>query len=265
VNEAVALAHRQGVLSAASLMVAGPAAAQAIAIAKRLPGLRVGLHLVLVDGPASLAPEQIPGLAGADGALRGDMIPLAFALALRPAARRQLRAEIEAQFAAFARTGLALDHVNGHKHFHLHPLIARAFLPIGLDYGMAALRVPSEPYSVLAQAEPGSRPALSMLAPWVRRLAARARAAGLTVPDQVFGLRWSGRMTKARLLSLLRRLPPGLTEIYMHPASRDAFTGAAPGYGYSDELAALLDPEVRQAAAQSGRRLGGYADMGARN
>jgi predicted glycoside hydrolase/deacetylase ChbG (UPF0249 family) len=61
VNEAVEQASRAGVLTAASLMVAAPAAADAVRRARKLPQLRVGLHLVLTDGHAMLAPDLIPG------------------------------------------------------------------------------------------------------------------------------------------------------------------------------------------------------------
>jgi hopanoid biosynthesis associated protein HpnK len=138
VNEAVEIAFRRGSLTAASLRVAGPAAAHAVALARRMKILRVGLHLVLIDGAPMLPPEQIPGLVDGRGWLRKDMTRLAFDLALRPALRRQLRLEIAAQFAAFRRTGLPLDHVNAHKHFHVHPLIARDVIAIGREYGMRA-------------------------------------------------------------------------------------------------------------------------------
>jgi hypothetical protein len=89
---------------------------------------------------------------------------------------------------------------------------------------------------------------------------ARARQRGLTVADQVFGLAWSGVMTASRIAGLLKHLPPGRTEIYAHPAESGAFEGAAPGYRYADELAALLDPEVIEAARPL--RRSGYAAWG---
>ena len=59
VNEAVEQAHRDGVLTAASLMVAAPGAADAVERAKRLPSLGVGLHVVLVEGKPALPPEVV--------------------------------------------------------------------------------------------------------------------------------------------------------------------------------------------------------------
>ncbi len=109
VNEAVERAHLGGVLAAASLMVAGPGAADAVARAKRMPNLRVGLHLTLVDDRPALAAAAIPDLVDADGFFRSDMARSGAAMFFFPHVRRQLEAEIEAQFKAFAATGLALD------------------------------------------------------------------------------------------------------------------------------------------------------------
>ena len=200
VNEAVEQAHREGILTAASLMVSAPAAADAVARAKRMPSLRVGLHLVLVEAWPTLPAERLPDLTDAAGLMRADMARLGLDLARKPAARRQFAAEIAAQFEAYRATGLPLDHVNAHKHFHVHPLIAGATLRIGRGYGMRALRVPREPRDLLRRAEPGARPRPALdIAPWAALLAVRARQAGLLVPDRTLGLAWSGAMTPPRV------------------------------------------------------------------
>ena len=77
----------------------------------------------------------------------------------------------------------------------------------------------------------------------------------------MFGLAWSGAMTTARVRGLLAHLPPGFVEIYTHPATANDFAGHAPGYRYTDELAALCDPRCIAALRQSGYRLGGYSDF----
>src|SRR5262249_9074297 len=116
VNEAVEAAHAGGILTAASLMVAASAAADAVARGRRLPWLRVGLHLVLVEGRPVLPPAQVPDLVDASGHFRTDLARLGCDIFLRPSVRRQLAAEIEAQFAAYRATGLALDHADAHQH-----------------------------------------------------------------------------------------------------------------------------------------------------
>ncbi|MDT7933714.1 MAG: hopanoid biosynthesis-associated protein HpnK [Sphingomonadaceae bacterium] len=238
-NAAIERAHRDGILTAASLMVAAPAAAEAVEIARRNPRLGVGLHLVLVDGAPALPPANVPDLAGADGRFRPNMA-LQGARFLLPHVRRQLAAEITAQFEAFAATDLRLDHVNAHKHFHVHPVIAGLILRIGPRFGMRAVRAPIEPPEPLAAIEPAPTPLSARLATaYARRLRARLRAAGLAVPDAVFGLRWTGHMTLARVQALLDRLPSGLIELYAHPAT-GPFPGLMAGADAQGELEALL-------------------------
>jgi hopanoid biosynthesis associated protein HpnK len=261
VNDAVLDAHRDGILTAASLMVAAPAAADAVARARAVPSLRIGLHLVLVEGKPVLPPEQVPALVDGAGNFRTGMARAGAAMFFLPAVKRQLAAEIEAQFQAFRATGLALDHVNAHKHFHLHPTIAELLLSIGSRYGLKAARVPLEPQDVLARIEPRKpSSATAITQPFARAQRRRFARAGIAVPDQVFGLAWSGAMTAPRLKGILDNLPEGLSEIYLHPAM-GSYPGSAPGYRYAEERAALLDSAVIAAAQGQGIRLGGFCDF----
>lgn len=260
VNEAVEAAHRTGILSAASLMVGGAAAADAVRRACRLPRLRVGLHVVLVDGTPVLPPDRIPGLVDRSGRLRSDLVRLSLDLACRPALRRQLRAEIAAQFAAYRRTGLLLDHVDVHKHFHLHPVVTREIIAAGRRFGMRAMRFPVEPASVVRAAHGQAATSSRALRTWAAWLRMQARRAGFATADAVLGLTWSGALTEDRLVGLLERLPRGFVEIYTHPAVTDRFPGSARGYRYADELAALCAPATIAALRRSGFRLGSYSD-----
>jgi hopanoid biosynthesis associated protein HpnK len=262
VNQAVEQAHVEGVLTAASLMVGSPGAEDAVARARRLPKLGVGLHIVLVEGWPVLPPAQIPDLVDARGAFRDDMVASAVDMFFRPSVRRQLAAEIAAQFEAFAATGLPLDHVNTHKHFHLHPTILGAILKVGARFGMKAMRTPLEPRSVLEAVEPGSRvnPAW-VTGPWARLVRARLHRKGVLTPDQVFGLHWTGAMTTARVRGLIEHLPAGLTELYLHPAVAGGFAGATPGALYAEELQALIDPATVAAAEASGAERGRFAEF----
>ena len=262
VNEAVEQAFRIGVLRAASLMVAAPGCADAVARAHRLPGLRVGLHLVLVEGRPALPARDLPDLTGADGLFRRDMASAAVDIFFKPRVRRQLHAEVRAQFARFAATGLPLDHVNTHKHFHLHPTISGAILNIGREFGLRASRAPVEPRALLAAVDPAAAPPPAWVTePWARLVRARFRRAGVAVADQVLGLAWSGAMTTARVAGLIARLPPGLTELYTHPATSGGWEGEAAGYAYADELAALTSPVTRDAVRARGAILGGFTDF----
>ena len=262
VNEAIEAAHQRGIVTAASLMVNGPAVDDAVVRARRMPSLRVGLHLVLVDGRPTLPPDKIPDLVGADGMLRSDPLIAGLSLLFPSSVREQVAAEITAQFEAFRATGLQLDHVNAHHHFHLHPWVAGPLFAIGPRYGMRSVRVPYEPSRVLQRIEPAGE----LRSDWLvdacaRRLQARARQCNVTAPDQVFGLAWSGAMTQRRIEGILRNLPEGMSEIYVHPATRNDFAAAANGYRYVDELAALTAPSVADLVRTTGLHTGGFHDF----
>jgi chitin disaccharide deacetylase len=261
VNRAVERAHRSGILSAASLMVAGPAANDAVQRARAMPSLRVGLHLVLVEGKPMLPAAAVPGLVDKSGNFRNHMARAGAAMFFLPKIRGQLAAEIEAQFAAFEATGLRLDHVNAHKHFHLHPTIAALIVKLGKKHGVRGARVPLEPQAVLGRIEK-HKPSgvVALTAPFARGLRSRFRRAGITTPDHVFGLAWSGAMTATRLAGLIEHLPEGLSEIYTHPAT-GPYPGSAPGYLYGEELAALTDPGLAGLIAAKGIRTGGFSDF----
>jgi len=243
-------------------MVASPAAADAVRRARALPSLRIGLHVVLVEARPALPPEQVPDLVGTDGSFRTDMARLGFDIAMKPAVRRQMAAEITAQFEAYRATGLSLDHVNAHKHFHLHPMIAARMIAIGKKFGARAIRVPIEPLSIVRAIDPTISALMpGLLGQWARVLRAQARRAGMAAPDAVFGLAWSGAMTRARLTALLENLPAGVVEIYTHPATAGAFAGHAPGYRYAEEFLALTDPGCIAALRRADHRPGGFSDI----
>ena len=261
VNEAVERAHRDGILSAASLMVSGAAVADAVRRAKAMPSLRVGLHLVLVDGKPVLPAATVPDLVDGGGNFRSDMARAGTAMFFLPRVRAQLARELEAQFAAFAATGLKLDHVNAHKHFHLHPTISALMVRIGKAHGVKGARVPQEPQAVLGRIEKHRAPTtVALTAPFARRLRRLFTREGIAAPDQVFGLAWSGAMSRERLKGLIAHLPDGLSEIYMHPAT-GPYPGSAPGYRYAEELAALTAPGMADLIAAGDIRLGGFCDF----
>lgn len=262
VNEAVERAHVEGILTAASLMVGAPAAARAVKLARRLPTLAVGLHLALVDAEPVLPPSVVPDLIDGRGRFRADMARSGAAMFFLPHVRRQMRAEVRAQFEAFRATGLTLDHVTAHKHFYLHPSILSAVIELAKEQGTPAIRAPLEPSTILARVEAARHGLMtSALAPFSRLQRAHLRRVGIVSPDQVFGLAWSGAMTRSRLGGLIAHLPKGVTEIYTHPATRSDFDGAARGYRYEEELAALTSPDLRRQITAAGIERGGFSAM----
>lgn len=203
VNEGIERAHVEGALTHASLMVAGAAAADAVARARRLPGLRVGLHLVAVEGPAVLPRAEIPDLVDDAGWFPADQLRLGLRYTFSRRAQRQLAREVAAQFTAFAATGLPLSHADAHKHMHLHPYVGRLLIETGRRFGLRRVRVPAEPPALMRRL--GERPGIGAQAmfAWSRLLRRQARAAGMEAPGAVFGLAWSGHMTDERVRRLL--------------------------------------------------------------
>ena len=241
VNAAVELANRQGVLTQASLMVAAPAASDAVRRAKNLPGLNTGLHLVLVDGDSCLGHAKLPHITTPDGKFPKNQAALGVKYFFSTAARRELRAEIHAQFEAYAATGLKLHHADAHKHMHLHPTVGRYLIEIGKKFGLTRIRVPAEPPAILKRCGETQTFADYALHSWTRLL--RHQARHLATNDHVFGLKWSGHMTLERIERLLRHLPAGASsEIYFHPATErdEILTQLMPDYEHEAELRTLL-------------------------
>jgi hopanoid biosynthesis associated protein HpnK len=258
VNDAVERGHREGILSTASLMVAAPASADAVRRAHALTTLRVGLHLVLVNGRPALSAARLPALVDSEGALPTGLAAAGVRFFFHPRARTQLEAEIRAQFAAFAKTGLVLDHVNAQNHMHVHPTIFGILLRVARDYGSPPVRIPREPFFPSwrsSRTRLGARLAnATLLSPWLALMRARLERNGIAHNDYVFGMNDTGEMTPARVRAVLANLPPGVSEIYFHPAT-ERWAEVPAGmerYAFADEFAALIDRDVARTLAESG-------------
>lgn len=250
INEAVERAHRDGILTSASLMIGAPQASDAVERARRMPTLAVGLHVALVNARPVSTRREVPNLVGRDGLFDTNLVRAGVRYALSPRVRRQLEAEIRAQFEAYAATGLALDHVDGHNHMHVHPIVFSMILEIGRDYGTAAMRVPSEPLRCSFESVANAL----LVGPWAALMRRRLRRAGVRANDALFGLNDTGSLDELRVLSILERLPAGLSELYLHPASHGT------GYARKEELEALLSARVRARIDARGIRLARYGD-----
>lgn len=270
VNAAVARAHTDGVLTSTSLMVTGDAVTDAVARARALPALSVGLHLVLAQGRAAAPAGEVPSLAGPAGRFRDDPVwsGLRYAmLSLGRAGRTQLRREIAAQLDAFVATGLPLAHVDGHLNMHLHPMVLPILLELAPRYGIRAMRLTREDLGTALRhdrrhlarkvAENGVFRALAAYA------APRLRAAGIATADRIYGLHQTGHVDEGYLLALIEALPPGTSEVYCHPADGQPAATARwqAGYDHAGETAALVSPRVRRAIATAGIDLVGTRQL----
>lgn len=257
-NQAVALAHRCGLLGNASLMPGAPAASEALVLAQNFPGLCLGVHLTLIQGRAVLPPRALPRLVDSEGRFPHDPVRTGwryfFDTGLIPDIRRELRAQIEAVLTA----GVRVWHINGHLNLHLHPRLVPLVVDLAREYRIPALRSAAEDWRATLALAPGSplaKAALGCIFGVLSRRARRlAREAGLFMNDHLFGLTHPGRVTEAYLLGLIPVLKPGLTEIYSHPAlgGEARLEKAAPGYLRQKEFKALTSPRVREALGGQG-------------
>jgi hopanoid biosynthesis associated protein HpnK len=251
VNTAILRAYERGVLTSASLMVTGEAAAQAAALARKHPGLAVGLHVVAVNGRALLSPTEIPHLVDTRGCFRDDALRAGVYYFFSKAAREELRRELTAQFERFAAFGLPLSHVDGHEHMHMHPTLAHIILPLAEKYGASGFRLPRDDLWLAVRYDHSS---LGLKVMWAiifgllsAAYAPRLRAYRLDCTRRVFGLMQSGDMNEEYVLRVLSTIRVPSAELYFHPS-----TGGIPVHLGSNagDLEALLSPKVRSILAQ---------------
>lgn len=254
-NRAILRAHRQGILTTTSLMVNGDAAADAVRLARENPRLGVGLHLTFVKGRATLPPGSLDGLVDGRGAFTENPVGAGmryfFSRRLHPAIAR----EIEAQFQAFGKTGLPLDHVNGHLHFHLHPTLFGVLKKQATEWGIRHMRLTREPLGLNLKISRGNylyRLSHAFIFECLARYSAAAfRVRNIRHTDRVFGLLENDRITESYLLQLLEQLTPGTYEVYAHP-DEDA---------HAHELEGLCSPRVAALVRQRQIQLIRYTDL----
>jgi hopanoid biosynthesis associated protein HpnK len=262
INRAVIQAHLEGVLTSASLMVAGEAVEEAVALARETPTLAVGLHVVVAGGPAVLPPEQIPHLVDGSGRFPGSPLQAGLRYTLSRAAQEELVRELEAQFERFAATGLPLSHVDGHLHMHVHPVVFDLLLPLAVRFGAQGLRLPRDDFWLAMDHDlhQAGIKALWALAFGVlgRRCLNHLNGHPLAVTRRVYGLMQTGQMHEKYVLQLLRRIQAPTAEIYFHPSTirHNEELGPNPG-----DLATLLSPAVRRTITERGLSLATYPTL----
>ena len=255
VNAAVLRAHRDGILTTASLMVNEPGLAEAVQFARQNPRLGVGLHLTLLMGHAALPPAQIPGLVNPRGEFSNSPVGVGMNYFFRRGLRDQLRAEIHAQFAKFHATGLPLDHVNGHLHLHLHPVIFKILMVDAAELGITHLRLTRDCLARSRRMSHGHLFYRISHAAIFEFLSGRARkvlaAKKIRHAQITFGLLQDSRVNEEYIMKLLPELPPGDSELYSHP-SLDKF---------KPEFDALFSQRVRELIDRLGIQLIRYQDL----
>jgi len=255
INQAIIRAHREGILTSASLMVNEPGFDEAVKLARENPKLGVGLHLTLLMGHSALPPKEIPGLVNGRGEFSNSPVKVGFKYFFQRDLRQQLRKEIHAQFAKFRSMNLPLDHVNGHLHFHLHPAIVKILLADAEQLGIRHMRLTREPFWMdvpLAQGRRLYRATHAMVffcLSW--RAVAGFRRKKIRYTPRIFGLLQDAHVNESYISKLLPILPPGDSELYSHP-SLDEF---------KNEFDALICPRVKELIGRQKIELIRYQDL----
>lgn len=270
VNEGIVRAHREGILTSATLMANGPAFEDAVERAKQNPQLGVGCHLVLVGGLAVAPREKIPSLADRDGRLPRSIGVLMAKLSCGRVRSKDVETELRAQIEKLRRAGIEPTHLDTHKHTHVHPRVMSALGRVAREFGITRVRKPVENLrdSWRMSRREGAGLQNLMAAATVRAVALRfhtiSRRYCLRSPDHFLGLALTGRLSGAALCRLIDTLPEGRTEIMVHPGICDtelAATGSRLQQQRQTELDGLLDPEVRRTIVNQGIRLISYRDL----
>jgi hopanoid biosynthesis associated protein HpnK len=255
VNMAVIRAHTEGVLTTASLMVNEGGFEEAVELARRHPRLGVGLHLSLVRGRSALPQTEIPNLVDAEERFPDCPVSAGIRFFFDPRCRKQLEREVATQFDKFHATRLPLDHVNGHLHFHLHPVVFGIVVKHARRWNVRHLRLTRDPFlfnAKLAGGRWGYRVSHGVI---FALLSLRARSAltraGIRHTHRVYGLLQHGLVEESFIARLLRNLPEGDSELYSHPSLSQ----------FRHELDALLSPKAKEIIANRGIELIRYQDL----
>ncbi|HUN59603.1 MAG TPA: hopanoid biosynthesis-associated protein HpnK [Candidatus Binataceae bacterium] len=263
VNAAVARAHRDGILTAASLMVAGSASAEAAAIARDHPNLDVGLHVTVCLGRSILPPARLLGLVDPNGDFSASPVAAGMRYFFKSDTRALLREELRAQIDRHLELIGHLSHLDGHLNFHVHPTVAGILLELCTEYRIPCMRLPREP--VLTTLSLARDHALRKLTEALifRALSRRSKRMmserGILTTDRLFGLHQSGHFTEPYVFGVIERLPRGLTEIYFHPAIDVGAT--PPDLSTQRDFAILTNPSIRAALDSHAIRLTNFAEL----
>lgn len=266
VNEGIVKAHRDGILTSATLMANTPGFEQAVGLAKDNPRLGVGLHLNIVRGFPLTPPDRIPTLVGRDGRFPTSAGKVIRNLMLGRVAPADLERELRAQIERALKAGVRLSHFDSEKNLHVIPAFFRAVLALGPEYGVKKVRFVREFRLSRHFGQSAKAAFLSLSSAWMRRA---VRRAGVVIADRFYGISSSGRMTVAALDALLARQKEGSAEIMVHPGYvRADLLELEPVVGryYINacrelELGSLLDPRLKETVRSRGIQLINFHEL----
>jgi chitin disaccharide deacetylase len=250
VNRGIFRAHRQGVVTSASILAGGEAFFHAVQELKTCPNLGLGVHLCLVDQRPVLDPKLIPSLVDFEGHLPSSYLEFTRRYVTGGIKRTEIQQELQAQVERVLETGLQVTHLDSHQHLHMLSGMDDVVLEIGIRNNILRLRLPTDKLRVgkssLLRRLQGSL--LSSMASDARR---KFESAGFSVPDHFAGFSCGGDFRLECWRILIPHLPEGSTEVMVHPGEDNRALRAATGWDYhwEEELQALISPEVKEMIA----------------
>jgi hopanoid biosynthesis associated protein HpnK len=272
VNRGIAEAHRNGIVTSASLLANGAAFLAAVELARAMTGIGVGVHLNLSDGVPSAEPETVTSLLNDAGEFAGSPEGLLLRVARRAVELGEVEREWDAQIALVRDTGIAPTHLDGHKHVHMLPGLFEIALRLAKRHGIAAIRVANEESSLRTALGTGREQhtgivmrqgvqarGLKLLARDAREIAERA---GIAAADYFCGIAQTGELTREGVERLLRSLPEGTTELMVHPGYLDEKlkkSATRLRESREEEVRILTDTRIRNVVASEGIRLIDYS------
>ncbi|MBI5116810.1 ChbG/HpnK family deacetylase [Candidatus Poribacteria bacterium] len=273
VNSAIIRAHRQGIVTAASLIANGTAFENAVELALEHPSLDVGAHLVLTRGPSLtggplLNPVEVPSLIKGDGLFPKNPVTLAGRIMMGFISHSQIEKELLAQMERIRRAGIRITHIDSHQHIHVLPSVFRIVAALALEFGVKWLRLPLR--CVLPAGGPSVGALRRLQAGLLERLAARnasvMAASGLRATSYCLGFHFAGRLLEDEIEHIISNLPEGTIELSCHPGHDEARLEQNHPWGYKweRELSALCSERVRTAIEKAGVKLTGYSGLDAR-
>jgi chitin disaccharide deacetylase len=231
VNRGILEAHNLGVVTSSTLMANGEAFDDAVRLAHAAPQLNVGCHVVLVDGTSLLSTREVPTLLDPvskrkDGRLfRRALSGFAGCALLGRLAREEIQAETTAQIRRLQSAGLAVSHLDSHKHVHMFPTVLHPILQAAKACGVRAIRNPFEPFharQLLHHPASWQRWAkLGVLSGYATSFRRAVRDAGMATPDGTFAIGVTGWLNEWLLRLIVGHLPEGTWEFVCHPGYCD--------------------------------------------
>ena len=270
VNRAIVEAHQDGVLTSTTLMANGEAFRQATELAKQIPDLSVGCHVVLIQEPPVLPPERVPSLTRS-GLFRDGLKTFAAHALTGRFDSAEIAAEATAQIRKLQAAGVVVSHFDTHKHTHMFPKVLLPLLRAAAACGVRAVRNPFGPALPLRMHELMKQPSLWSRWTEMRVLgmfSAQFRRAvqnnGFVTPDGSLGIEVTGTVNERLLMAVATGVPEGTWELVCHPGYNDDDLQSAKTRlreSREIELHVLTSPTVREILAGNGVELISYRDF----